>query len=175
MNNKIDRRQFVQTTAALGAGLFAAPAAMGRTQSAGKKDDIRVGLIGAGAQGQVLSNAIFKLGKNSGIKFRAVCDIWKEHNLKLVSGRLNKYKVVGHAGTPYIDDREMLDKEKGNLDAVIVASPDFRHAEHANACMEAGLHVYCEKEMSNTIEGAKSMVLTARKTGKLLQIGHGKE
>ena len=172
MKNEIGRRRFVQTTAALGAGLFVAPTTMGLTASAGKKDDIRVGLIGAGAQGQVLSDAIFKLGRNSGIKFRAVCDIWKENNLKLVSGRFNKYKVVGHAGTPYIDYREMLDKEKDNLDAVIVASPDFRHAEHANACMEAGLDVYCEKEMSNTIEGARSMVETAKRTGRLLQIGH---
>ena len=35
-----------------------------------------------------------------------------------------------------------------------------------------GLHVYCEKMMSNTIEGARSMVQTMRETGKLLQIGH---
>ena len=39
-------------------------------------------------------------------------------------------------------------------------------------CLEAGLHVYCEKEMSNTLEGARSMVLAARKSGQLLQIGH---
>ena len=32
--------------------------------------------------------------------------------------------------------------------------------------------MYCEKEMSNTIEGARNMVLAARKSGKLLQIGH---
>jgi len=37
---------------------------------------------------------------------------------------------------------------------------------------EAGLHVYCEKMMSNTIDGARSMVDTMRATGKLLQIGH---
>jgi predicted dehydrogenase len=41
-----------------------------------------------------------------------------------------------------------------------------------NACLKAGLHVYCEKMMSNTIEGARSMVATMRETGKLLQIGH---
>jgi predicted dehydrogenase len=46
------------------------------------------------------------------------------------------------------------------------------HAEIANATLESGIHCYCEKEMSNNLEKAKSMVLTARKTGKLLQIGH---
>jgi len=34
------------------------------------------------------------------------------------------------------------------------------------------LNVYCEKMMSNTVEGARSMVQAARRTGKLLQIGH---
>jgi predicted dehydrogenase len=38
--------------------------------------------------------------------------------------------------------------------------------------MEAGLHVYCEKEMSNDLAKAKQMVEAQRKTGKLLQIGH---
>jgi predicted dehydrogenase len=38
--------------------------------------------------------------------------------------------------------------------------------------MEAGLHVYCEKEMSNTLEGAKQIVKAAKRTGKLVQIGH---
>ena len=51
----------------------------------------------------------------------------------------------------------MLDKEK-ELDAVIVATPDFWHAEHTIAGLKAGKHVYCEKEMSNTLEGARSMV-----------------
>ena len=53
-----------------------------------------------------------------------------------------------------------------------IATPDFWHAEHAIDCLKAGQHVYCEKEMSNTLEGARSMVLAARETGKLLQIGH---
>jgi predicted dehydrogenase len=65
----------------------------------------------------------------------------------------------------------MLDKEK-DLDAVVIATPDFWHAPHTVDSLRAGKHVYCEKEMSNTLEGARSMVLAARETGKLLQIGH---
>ena len=81
---------------------------------------------------------------------------------------MRAYKQGGNA---YEDYREMLDKEKG-LHAVIVATPDCWHAEHTVACLKAGLHVYCEKEMSNTLAGARQMVEAARKTGKLLQIGH---
>jgi predicted dehydrogenase len=38
--------------------------------------------------------------------------------------------------------------------------------------MEAGLDVYCEKEMSNDLAKARQMVEARNKTGKLLQIGH---
>jgi predicted dehydrogenase len=65
----------------------------------------------------------------------------------------------------------MLANEK-DLDAVLIATPDFWHAEHTIACLKAGLHVYCEKEMSNKLEDAKKMVQAARESGKLLQIGH---
>jgi predicted dehydrogenase len=54
----------------------------------------------------------------------------------------------------------------------MIATPDFWHAPMTNTCLKAGLHVYCEKMMSNTIDGARSMVQTMRETGKLLQIGH---
>ena len=174
MKNKIDRRRFVQSTAALGAGLFVAPNVMAasRTASAAKKYDINVALIGAGAEGQVLFDSVTRIGLRSGIKFKAVCDIWEKHNLKNFAQKLSKYKRVGYDNKAYTDYREMLEKEKDKLDAVIIATPDCFHAEHTNACLDAGLHVYCEKEMSNTVKGAKSMVLKARETGKLLQIGH---
>jgi predicted dehydrogenase len=127
--------------------------------------EINVALLGSGAQGQVLLDSMLKI---PGLRFRAVCDIWEEYNQKRAVRILKKYKYDVNG---YIDHREMLDKEK-DLDAVIIATPDFWHAPHTVDCLEAGLHVYCEKEMSNTLEGARSMVLAARKSGKLLQIGH---
>jgi len=126
---------------------------------------INIALVGAGAQGQVLTDAMLRI---PGLRFRAVCDIWEEYNQKRVVNSLKRFK---HEPNGYVDYREMLDKEK-ELDAVIVATPDFWHAEHAIACLKAGKHVYCEKEMSNTLEGARKMVAAARETGKLLQVGH---
>jgi predicted dehydrogenase len=127
--------------------------------------EVNVALIGAGAEGQVLMDAMLRI---PGVRFRAVCDIWAEYNLKRVVRTLKKYdfEVTG-----YEDYREMLDKEK-QLDAVVIATPDFWHAPQTVDCLKAGKHVYCEKEMSNTLEGARSMVEAARETGKLLQIGH---
>jgi predicted dehydrogenase len=127
--------------------------------------EINVALLGAGAQGDVLLTAMLRI---PGLRFRAVCDIWTEYNQKRAVNILRKYKFEVNG---YEDYREMLDKEK-DLDAVVIATPDFWHAPHTIDSLRAGKHVYCEKEMSNTLEGARSMVLAARETGKLLQIGH---
>jgi predicted dehydrogenase len=126
---------------------------------------VNVALVGAGAQGQVLTDAMLRI---PGLRFRAVCDIWTEYNQRRVVNSLKKFK---HEVNAYEDYREMLDKEK-ELDAVVIATPDFWHAQQTIDCLKAGKHVYCEKEMSNTLEGARSMVQAARDTGKLLQIGH---
>ncbi|MBL7187875.1 MAG: Gfo/Idh/MocA family oxidoreductase [Phycisphaerae bacterium] len=161
---KINRRNFLHSAAAAGAGLAfsRSPSAQG---NCGKKtDDINVALLGAGSQGHVLLNACRRI---PGIRFKAVCDIWTAFNQKRVSRMLKAYH---HEHNTYTDYREMLDREK-DLDAVIVATPDFWHSPHTVACLEAGLHVYCETAMSNTIEGAWKMVKAARRTGKLLQIG----
>ncbi len=164
VQQRLDRRQFLKSAAGAGAALTFAPMVFSRLYAADAKETINVALIGAGEQGKTLMEAARRI---PGVRFQAVCDIWP-YNRKWVSGRLRAYR---HGSNAYEDYREMLDKEKG-LHAVIVATPDCWHAEHTVACLNAGLHVYCEKEMSNTLEGARKMVEAARKTGKLLQIGH---
>ncbi len=164
-NTDLNRRRFLASTAAAGAGLILSPMVVAQSEAGGKADDVNVAIIGTGAQGRVLLESAVKI---PGLHFKALCDVWTEYNQKNQSRFLRAYK---HEHNTYVDYQEMLDKEK-DLDAVIIATPDFWHAEQAVACLKAGLHVYCEKEMSNTLEGAKSMVQAAKDTGKLLQIGH---
>ena len=184
INSPFSRRNFLRSTAAAGLGAALtgraivqeakpAPAAeKPQTASPGAKpptaaassDELRVALIGAGEQGRVLIESCLRI---SGIRFAAVCDIWS-YSRQYARGYLRKH---GQDPAVYENYRDLLAKEKG-LDAAIVATPDWLHAEQANACLAAGLHVYCEKEMSNSLEKARSMVETARRTGKLLQIGH---
>lgn len=160
--SSLSRRDFLSTSAKLGAVVAAAPY-IARGQ-APKGDTVNVALIGCGEQGRILANATLKIPN---IRFKAVCDIWP-YNRTYAERLLKKF---GHEANPFEDYRELL-QSVTDLDAVIVATPDFVHATHTNAALKAGKHVYCEKLMSNTVEGARSMVLTARETKKLLQIGH---
>ena len=165
-SSSISRRDFLsKTMAGAGAGLVLGAPSILRAANADGSDKIHVALVGMGKQGRVLFEAMSNI---PGIHFQAVCDIW-DYNLK---GGIAKVRALqGHTPKGYADIDEMLATEKG-LDAVIVATPDFWHSPHTVKCLEAGLHVYCEKMMSNTIEGARSMVAAMDRTGKLCQIGH---
>lgn len=157
----LTRRGFLSSGARLGL-VLGAPGLV--RAAAAPVDTLNVAVIGCGEQGRVLINAALGL---PGIRFRAICDIWEYH--RLYAERL--LAKFGHAVRSFEDHREML-ATVSDLDAVIVATPDFMHAEHTNAALRAGRHVYCEKVMAHSIEAARSMVRTARETGRLLQVGH---
>ncbi|MCX6866158.1 MAG: Gfo/Idh/MocA family oxidoreductase [Verrucomicrobia bacterium] len=162
----ISRRDFLsKTVAGAGAGLVLGAPNILRAADPGSSDTIHVALVGFGKQGEVLFNCLRNI---PGLHFQAVCDI-SAYNLKKGIGQVGS--IQKSAPTGYADIDDMLATEKG-LDAVVVATPDFWHSPHTVKCLEAGLNVYCEKMMSNTIDGARLMVKAMEKTGKLCQIGH---
>ncbi|MCF7676380.1 MAG: Gfo/Idh/MocA family oxidoreductase [Akkermansiaceae bacterium] len=166
IQSNIPRRDFLQRTAAgVGAGLVLGAPGILRAAQGDRGGRINVALLGHGKQGQVL----FESMKNiPGLNFQAVCDIWK-YNRGAAVGHV--YALQKQRPNAYEDVEEMLATEKG-LDAVVIATPDFWHSPHTVKCLEAGLNVYCEKMMANTIDGARAMVHAAEKSGKLCQIGH---
>ena len=126
---------------------------------------VNVALLGAGAQGQVLTDSMLRI---PGLGFRAVCDIWAEYNQRRV---VNTFKKFKHEVNVYEDYREMLDKEE-EVDAVIIATPDFWHAQHADRLYESGQACGMrERDVEHARRCARDGA-TARETGKLLQIGH---
>jgi predicted dehydrogenase len=169
VNQPLTRREFLGTTAAAGAGLLLTSCSPDSNSSAaGKKTSalskLNIALIGCGAEGQVLLESLMVI---EGINLVAIADVWDYNR----NSNVRRLKDQGFAVKGYENYEELLANEK-DLQAVVVATPDFWHAPITNTCLKAGLHVYCEKMMSNTIEGARSMVQTMRDTGKLLQIGH---
>ena len=164
----VDRRRFLQLVSAAGLGLLssgglwsAEPAA---PAGSAPSETFDIAIVGLGAQGQILLEAIQFIPT---VRVVAICDIW-EYNRTYVQRKLKQSNILVKS---YEDHRTMLEEEK-TLTAVIVATPDFWHAPVTNDCLSAGKHVYCEKMMSHTLEGARSMVAAMRKSGKLLQIGH---
>ncbi len=161
----MQRRTFLQTGAWAAATSLLVPHVHAQSSADdAPAEELPIALIGVGYQGRALLSAALNI---PGVRVRAVCDVWnyaQNYGKKFLASR-------GQEATVYEDYREMLAKEQG-LAAVLVATPDFVHAEQTNACLEAGLHVYCEPMMADNLQAAQSMVTTMRRTGRLLQIGY---
>ena len=162
----MSRRSFLTKSAVGASGLIlGAPSILSAAAKNAPSDTLNIALLGAGKQGDVLFEAMKNL---PGLNYQAVCDI----NSRRLKGRLNAIsRIFGNEANGYERFEDLIEKEKG-LDVIVIATPDFWHAPHTIACLESGLNVYCEKMMSNTIEGARSMVRAVDKSGKLCQIGH---
>jgi predicted dehydrogenase len=125
---------------------------------------VRVALIGPGLQGKILLSAL----PRPWIDLRALCDINPGHTRESAAAMMQ-------AGWPrpraYQDWKEMLEKE-GDLEAVIVATPLWTHADIVVACLQAGKHVLCEKMMAWDLAGCHRMQDQARRSGRILEIGY---
>ena len=60
------------------------------------------------------------------------------------------------------------------LDAVVIASPDALHKEHALAAFAAGLHVFCEKPLCYGSADIADLIAARDRAGRILQVGYMK-
>ena len=78
-------------------------------------------------------------------------------------------EVAAPFGCPIFSSLEELASQ---ADAAIVATPTVSHSEIGCRLLELGLDVMMEKPISNTLAGAKALVETAQRRGRILQVGH---
>jgi predicted dehydrogenase len=159
------RRQFIKASAATAAiGTVAAD----QTQAAAANSKLRIGFIGPGGRGfGAHVRRLTKLQKEGQpIELVAVCDVYSEHRERAAS---YIEKQTGNDVARYEDYRDMIAKE--NLDAVAIGTPDHWHAKQTIDALDAGLHVYCEKPMTKTVEEAMQVMNTWKKSGKVMQVG----
>ncbi|HTN76878.1 MAG TPA: Gfo/Idh/MocA family oxidoreductase, partial [Pirellulaceae bacterium] len=71
----------------------------------------------------------------------------------------------------YADYRELIDKEAGKIDAVVIGTTDHHHAPASIRAIRAGLHVYCEKPLTHTVAEARLIANEAKKAGVATQLG----
>mgnify|MGYP001029129078 CR=1 FL=1 len=93
-----------------------------------------VGIIGLGGAGLVL---LEKFNKRNECEVIAVLDTEK------VSNRLKKDNFIS-----FYDNKENFFKQ--DIQIVVVSSPDSTHSDYVIECINRGIHVLCEKPLTNS-------------------------
>ena len=109
------------------------------------KAPLRWGMVGGGRTGQV--GYKHRTGALRDGTYRLVCGAF---DLDAERGRDFGVNIGVDAGRCYADYKELIAGEAGREDGVEVvsiATPNFTHYEITKACLEAGLHVICEKPL----------------------------
>ena len=154
------RRDFLKT-GAVGTGLILANPFNIIGSPLKSADEVKVAVVGCGGRGRGV--AFSNIPKIPGCKMVAVCDVVKSRREGF---KARHKKTTGENINAYEDFYDMIQKE--TLDAIVLTTPDFWHMQHTVDALEAGIHVYCEKAMSNKLEDAYKMAAAMKKTGKLL-------
>ncbi len=145
----ISRRDILKT---------AALSAISYSRILGASDRIGLGLIGAGGRGRaVMGNFLH----NSEVEVRAVCDVYGARTDEILA------KLPG--AKPFSQHEKLL--ELPEIDAVLIASPDHWHKDHAIDSLNAGKDVYVEKPLCRTLDEAPLMLQAARRNNRICQVG----
>ena len=170
------RREFCKTTAGL-AGIIAAGAAPS-LYAAGANDRIRVACVGYSDRfrGSLLP-CFLHHNKELNFDLVAVADLWKKRLYENAKPELEK--KIGHTVEAFGSDVALYEaKDKLDLDAVIISTADFQHAQHAQHAVVAGKDAYCEKPLAEDMYSANLLkdAVDARRAagfapGAVLQIG----
>ena len=160
-NSDKSRRDFLRNTSLAATGFFIVPRhVLGRGYVA-PSDKLRIAGIGVGGKGQSDLSEFAKSPKASVV---ALCDVDDRSAAKSRTNFPNaKY---------YKDFREMLDKEKNNIDACSISTPDNTHAVATLAAMQLGKHVYTQKPLTHDIYEARVLTEAAKKYKVVTQMGN---
>jgi predicted dehydrogenase len=156
---KISRRNFVKSSAALGAFTFVPKHVLGAngTPSANSRPNIAV--VGAGGKGKSDTK---DASKESNIV--ALCDIDFERAAETVNNFPNAKK--------FHDWRIMFDEMDKQIDGVIISTPDHTHAVVAAEAIKRGKHVCVQKPLTHTVYESRYLTELARKHGVKTQMGN---
>ena len=153
------RRSFIEKSSLLSAAAFSSF----NIPSLSQDRKIKVGLIGSGWYGLVITKAALNAG---GVDVIGVCDVDSEH---LKKGADELEGLQGSRPKTFSNYNELLDME--GLEAVLIGSPPHWHALQFIAACEKGLDIYCEKPLSYDIKEGMAMLEAASKAGNIVQVG----
>lgn len=122
------------------------------------KGPLRVAVVGTGAISQIMHVPI--LVEHPDVEVAVVSDV-DAHKARTVAERFGVPEAVG------TDD--VLVRE--DLDAVILCTPNHLHEAQAITALQAGKHVFVERPLSLSSQGAARVLAAARETGRHLVMG----
>ena len=169
----LNRRQFIKkaalTAASLGIPSYIPASALGRGGAVSANERITLGFIGLGNKGfdGCWGSLLHSLIEYKNCQVLATCDVdrrFLDRSKEFVDARYGNTDCGA-----YVDFRDLL--ARGDIDAVVIATPDHWHAIQTIEACKFGKDVYCEKPLSLTIQEARAMVNTARQYGRIVQTG----
>lgn len=120
------------------------------------KQQIRIGVVGAGSMGRNHARVLASL---PGVVLAGVCD----------TDVSRARDVAAVFGVPAFGN---VDELLPHVDAATVATPTVTHLDIGLQLLEAGKHVFVEKPITETAEGARHLIEKAQEAQRILQVGH---
>ena len=158
------RRDFLKTSAALGAALAAPAIVSGNLLAAANADTLRIGLVGCGGRGSGAAAQALKADPN--VLLTAMGDAFPEQlqkSLKELQGDTEiaaKVKVAPDHCFVGLDAYQKV--IASGVDVVLLATPPGFRPVHLQAAVAAGKHVFCEKPVATDAPGVRSVLATAK-------------
>lgn len=154
----MQRRKFIQgSTVLAAAALLPACATQARNTN---KDRLRTAHIGVGYQGMEDMKAI---SSHASVDVVALCDV--------DAAALAAAKALHPNAKTFTDYRTMMSEMGGDIDAVLVATPDHTHAPASLLAMGMDKPVYCQKPLTHHVSEAREMARVARERKLVTQMG----
>lgn len=165
----LPRRSFLKTVLCSGITPALLPSRVW-SASVGPNDAIRLGFIGCGIQSRGLLGGFLRLPDTRVV---AVCDVdttRRENHKQIVAEHYSKLSGTEFKGCSVHNDfRDLL--ARGDVDAVVIATPDHWHAIISVAAAAAGKDIYCEKPLTNTIHEASVLSKAVQLHQRVFQTG----
>ncbi|NYF80277.1 Gfo/Idh/MocA family protein [Granulicella arctica] len=162
-----NRREFLKVG---GAALTVAAASWSATSYAsivGANDRVKVGVVGCGDRmKQALIPSFQQHAKAMNFEFVAVSDIW---NRRRDEGAAFIQQMTGTPIASVRNNDELYARK--DVDAVLIATADFQHAQHGIEAVKAGRDAYVEKPTAHKMEDARNFLAAVKHTGKIVQVG----
>jgi predicted dehydrogenase len=123
---------------------------------------LRYGIIGTGQRGRAHLARLLEL--QPAVRIAALCDPVPE--------ALDAAADLCREHQPARYDRYERLVADANVDAVVVASPNHLHRDHAVGAFAQGKHVLCEKPLATSVADAQAILDASVQAGRILCPGH---